>query len=179
MPRVSTTFFAWIITSGLLTKYFKAGDCETGITSLEGVGWVISITKFTIVPSSGLVIVGSGSAVIVPSSGLVIVGSGSVVIVPSSGLVIVGSGSVGYRSIVGFWLLSYHRGSGYYRCRFGCCSIIGVCYYRSSGLVVVVPSSGLGKTIVSHGCSMFVHSSFAPSDSSWRWYKTYASHPVV
>ena len=89
MPRVSTTFFAWIITSGLLTKYFKAGDCETGIISLEGFGWVISITKFTIVPSSGLVIVGSGSAVIVPSSGLVIVGSGSAVIVPSSGLVII------------------------------------------------------------------------------------------
>ena len=123
MPRY-LLLFAWIITSGLLTKYFKAGDCETGIISLEGFGWVISITKFTIVPSSGLVIVGSGSAVIVPSSGLVIVGSGSAVIVPSSGLVIVGSGSavivpssglviVGSGSVVMYhrrgWLLSYHR----------------------------------------------------------------------
>ena len=142
MPRVSTTFFAWIITSGLLTKYFKAGDCETGIISLEGVGWVISITKFTIVPSSGLVIVGSGSAVIVPSSGLVIVGSGSVVIVPSSGLVIVGSGSVVIVPSSGFVIIV------------------------PSGLVVVVPSSGLGKTIVSHGCSMVVHSSFVPLDPS-------------
>ena len=137
MPRVSTTFFAWIITSGLLTKYFKAGDCETGIISLEGFGWVISITKFTIVPSSGLVIVGSGSAVIV-LSGLVIVGTG-----PAS-LVI----RAGY----------YHHRPGRLSCFwFGCyyrtwlsvvlCLLLWAGYYRA-----IVP--GVGETIVSHGGSM-------------------------
>ena len=169
MPRVSTTFFAWIITSGLLTKYFKAGDCETGIISLEGFGWVISITKFTIVPSSGLVIVGSGSAVIVPSSGLVIVGSGSVVIVPSSGLVIVGLSWFGL-VIVGSGSVVMVSSGGYYRTIVRVGSIIGGCYYCTISLVVVPSSGVLRKTNSIVGCSMFVTHHFL---HVWRRYKTY------
>ena len=35
-----------------------------------------------------------------------------------------------------------------------------------SGLFIIVPFPGLGETIVSHGGSMVVHSSFVPLDPS-------------
>ena len=168
--------FAWIITSGLLTKYFKAGDCETGIIFLEGIGWVISITKPELLPSgAGPDGLETGSGLVVVLSGLVIItGSGSVVVL--SGLVIItGSGSV---IMLSGLVIIVAPGSVVVLS--GLLIIVAPGSVVVLSVVIIVPFLGLVETIVSHGGSMVVHSSFVPLDPSGGGKRSFVlAHQVV